>query len=316
MCSSDLSQMEDLIARAKELMLSQANTATSTTTTREGVALELMSLRSQMLTLANSRINSQYVFAGTDNATPPFAGATATATAGGANTGAAVATVSVSDETLLTGDAYQVRFTAPGVFDLVNATTGAIALADMPHVSGQAIAFGGIEITIDDGATPPAAGDVFDIATALPGAYSGNGGEMRVEIEANNFLALNISGNRLFQGEGLPGGVNLFEVFNHAIHTLRTDDTDELDAALNQFDTAKVQVSEFRSAMGARQNMLSTTESRIRSRILDLNTERSFLEDIDLIEAATEFNRRETSYKATLSVTSRIGQVSLLDFLR
>ena len=50
--------------------------------------------------------------------------------------------------------------------------------------------------------------------------------------------------------------------------------------------------------------------------ILEFETVRTLLEDVDLADAATDFSRLETAYRAALSVTSQVGQVSLLDFLR
>jgi flagellar hook-associated protein 3 FlgL len=83
---------------------------------------------------------------------------------------------------------------------------------------------------------------------------------------------------------------------------------DELDAALDQ-------VNRIVGRLGARSNRLETDASKIDSLRVVVERERSLLEDADLIEVITELQSRESTFQATLSVTARIIQPTLLDFL-
>jgi len=310
-----LSQCEDLLSRAKELMVSQANTATATSSTREAVAIELVSLRSQLLAIANSRIGANYAFAGTADGQMPFTPMSAAA-APPSYAGRASATTQILDEKAVTGDAYRITFTAPGTYDVTDVTKGVTLASGAAYASGGDIEFDGLLVKITDAPGAPVAGDTYDVTVTMPGQYLGNSNERKVEIERNSYVPTNTPGDRIFLGAGLAGGINVFNVFNGAINALRNNDASGIDATLDQFDNSHRQISGQRSVVGARQNLFDTTNTRLKSQGLEFETQRTLLEDADLADASTEFNKRETAYQAALSVTSRIGQISLLDFLK
>ena len=84
--------------------------------------------------------------------------------------------------------------------------------------------------------------------------------------------------------------------------------TDALDAAINQ-------VLRSRTIGGATLNRLTKTEEQLSSVRLAVETRRSGIEDLDIIAAATELASLENTYQASLAVTARVLQPSLLNFL-
>ncbi len=96
------------------------------------------------------------------------------------NTGGAVITggvPSVYDNTALTLDDYEIRFTAGGTFEIYNVTDGTQVMdaringgvdntGSFSYASGTTIQFEGIEVVVTDGtAGGPAAGDVFNVSS-------------------------------------------------------------------------------------------------------------------------------------------------------
>ncbi|MDX1763397.1 MAG: flagellar hook-associated protein FlgK [bacterium] len=83
-----------------------------------------------------------------------------------ANTGgAAIGSGTVTDPAQLTADDYEIRFTAPASYDVVNITTGAAVVTGEAYSSGTAIAtVPGISFAISDGGSGPAAGDRFTVS--------------------------------------------------------------------------------------------------------------------------------------------------------
>lgn len=318
---SALGQIEELLSRARELMISQANSATTTPATREAVAVELISIRSQLVTIANSRMGARYIFAGTLDNAPPFTATSVTGTAGGANAGAATVTAEVIDETLLTGDDYRIVFTAPGVYDVLNVTSGVPVATNQAYVSGSDIVFEGVRAIIADGPGPPPppvepqVGDTFDVAYHAPGQYLGNSNDLEIEYERGNYSPISLTGDRVFQGAGLAAGVNLFATINDAIDALRADDIVAIDTSLDRFDAASKQISEHRALVGAWENLFDTARTRQHKQLTDLDVLRSRLEDVDLADVATEYTQKETAMQAILSIGSRVARLSLLDFL-
>jgi flagellin-like hook-associated protein FlgL len=67
-----LGQAHDLIVRAKELLLKEANEVASTAATREATRVEIAILVSELAQVANTRFNNQYIYSGFQSDAPAF----------------------------------------------------------------------------------------------------------------------------------------------------------------------------------------------------------------------------------------------------
>ncbi|MBN1866237.1 hypothetical protein JW916_02985 [Candidatus Sumerlaeota bacterium] len=309
-----------VLKRTKELLLGEANSATSTDATREAARIEIVSLASQLVAISNLQYGDRFLFAGYADDTEPFLDTFVTATPGAGNTGGAAVTYqAVADPSLVTGDDYQIRFVAPAgppwTYEVWDTTTGVPVSTGNTYVPGGDIQFDGIIVRIDDTGGPPAVGDVFDVTTTPAGTYVGDSGSIRIEVEQDVWREINFTGDRVFQGAGLPGGVNLFDLFERANTALRNNDQVEINNLLGEFDQATEQTAAIQSIAGSRENLLSQTSDRLLDVQTNLKTLLSELRDVDITDAITEMNRRENAYQAVLSASAKIVQPSLLDFL-
>lgn len=315
-----LGQAEELIVRVKELLLTEANEVSSTPETREAARVEIATILSQLVQISNTRFDGKYIYSGFAVNQAAFADATAAAVPGGGNAGTATVTgATVVDTSQVVYDDFQIVFTAPGVYDVVNTTSGATVVSGASYVSGDPIQFNGLEIRITDGASPPAApqtGDTFDVTITAPGTYQGDGGQQRIEVQAGTTVQQNLTGESVFQGVGLPGGVDIFAIVNQVNDALRTNDRGSINALLDGLDTARQQIDSQRAIAGSRQNMIQNVLERQRDILLGLETVRSEIEDADLVEALTRLTQRQTAYEASLAAAGAISELSLLDFLR
>ncbi|NUP88838.1 MAG: flagellar hook-associated protein FlgK [Candidatus Sumerlaeia bacterium] len=82
----------------------------------------------------------------------------------------------IVDQSLLTFQDYEVRFTSATTYDLVNTTTGAALATGATYTPGSAIVFDGISITLDNLAGPPLAGDVVRV-----NSYTGASGSLTLD---------------------------------------------------------------------------------------------------------------------------------------
>lgn len=73
-----------------------------------------------------------------------------------------------------------VEFTAPGVYDVRDETTGATLAAGLSYSSGGNIRFNGVTFQISNGGSGPAAGDVFYVDKKVTGADAANTGGARI----------------------------------------------------------------------------------------------------------------------------------------
>jgi flagellar hook-associated protein 3 FlgL len=311
-----MGQVHDLIQRSKELLLREANAVTSTGATRESARIEIAIITTQMVQVANSRFDGQYLFSGFASNTPAFADAGVQVAPSAIGARAAVTTQAVVDSTRTTYHDYQIQFTAPGVFDVVDTTNSVVIQSAQTYASGGSIRFDGLEIVLTDSPGAPTTGDVYTITTTPPGIYQGDGQSQEVEIQADTRIQQNVPGDRIFQGVGLTGGANIFDTLTQINSALDSNDRAAISSLLDDLDTARTQISNERANVGARTNLIASVKERQEDIQTSLRILRSNLEDIDLTDAITALNREQNTYEATLSAASRIVQPSLLDFLR
>jgi flagellar hook-associated protein 3 FlgL len=71
-----------------------------------------------------------------------------------------------------------------------------------------------------------------------------------------------------------------------------------------------------RAQIGARANRLEQAQSSQEALQTSDKALLSQLEDADMASAITELTKRQTTYQATLAVTAKVIQTSLIDYLR
>ena len=85
---------------------------------------------------------------------------------------------------------------------------------------------------------------------------------------------------------------------------------------LTAIDNALQTLMSARSEIGAKTNRLEAAQGRQELLQVNLQDLRSKSEDADLTDAVSKFSVQETVYKASLEVSGRAIQPSLLDYLR
>jgi len=83
----------------------------------------------------------------------------------GANTGGADVSAAIFDTSALTLDDYEVVFTAPGQFDLLNTTQGTTVSTGNAYTSGMTLDVDGVRLTLADATGGPQAGDRYLVST-------------------------------------------------------------------------------------------------------------------------------------------------------
>jgi flagellar hook-associated protein 3 FlgL len=164
-------------------------------------------------------------------------------------------------------------------------------------------------------------GDFSDPAPIV--AYGGDSGAIFAAIDSGGAqVQVNVTARELFlgstDGDDVADGdfVNVFSLLQD-FHNRLLDPVanGEPGAVLDDVDAALSQVSQMRSRIGGRANRLTAAEEQLSAVRTALERERSGLEDVDIVEAITELQQRETAYQTSIAVTARVLQPSLLDFL-
>jgi len=183
-------------------------------------------------------------------------------------------------------------------------------LSGQTYVSGSAITFDGIQLTISDGTAPPTAGDLFHVVSQS--RYAGDSTIQDIEVADGEVISTSIPGHEVFSGPN----VNVFEAVQHLLAALRGNFRSGVEESLGDLDHALSQVSAAQAEVGALANRLEATSSALEdAKVLATNTLSSFA-DIDLARTISDLTLQEYAIQAAGETLGRIFENSLLKHLR
>lgn len=315
----------DVMQRVRELVV-QAGNAVYDDTQRLSLGEEIRSLRQQLLGIANRSDGAGgFLFAGQGASMPPFvdgaSGIEFKGTAGAmlaaadellplsvdgqatwlqSPTGNGVFETSfsgtntapelwidvgqVTDPGALTGDGYTLAFVAAGTeFDVqITRNSTPPVTTTQPYVSGQAIEFDGLAVTVTG--TPVPGDDEFILAPS--------------ERTLSPFDVLDELATQLVS----PGRTS-------------AQQTQTVQFGLRDIDATLGTLVAVRSRLGGVLERTESISGRLDSQKLAAQTERSEAEDLDMVEAVSEFQNRQTSYDAALKAYSMVQRLSLFEYI-
>jgi flagellar hook-associated protein 3 FlgL len=190
---------------------------------------------------------------------------------------------SVIDPTLLTGDAYSVVIggAPPAVTYSVLRNGAPTAATNLPFVPDQAIQFGGMAVTIRGA---PAGGDRFELAPSA------------------NDLSLFDTLDRI--------ALRLQDAQASSAQT-----TQAVQHGLRDVDALAASLQSQRAQAGASLNRIDAVENRLADIKLAAQTDRSLAEDLDMVQAISDFQNKQTGYDAALKTYSLVQRMSLFQYL-
>ncbi|MEF7613077.1 flagellar hook-associated protein FlgL [Aquincola sp. MAHUQ-54] len=317
---SALGDATELLQQAREGIVASGNGSYSDAE-RSALAEKLKEIRTQLFSVANRSDGAgSYLFAGQGASQPPFldtaAGVQFRGASGQINVGSdealpltingadawlsapsgngvfetrATSTTTawidagqVTDPSQLTGGSYDVQFSVAGgttTYEVRDA--GGTLVASGPYAQGKAIEVDGISFTVGGS---PAAGDRFDI---VPSTRS----------------------------------LSVFGVLDRTIAELTTPHrtgaqvTQSAQTALRDIDAVAGSLQALRASAGESLNRADAVEGRVSALKLYGETERSNAEDLDLVQAISDFQNQQTGYSASLQTYSSVQRLSLFQYI-
>ena len=197
------------------------------------------------------------------------------------STGTAVlAPAQVFDGSVYVPGPFEIRFTAPGVYDVFDVTAGVNIVTGAIYTDSENIDFQGIRTSITGA---PAAGDVF-----------------RIEPGRNKsiFESVSVLTDTLRGAVSEPQKQANFAEF------------------LTDLDTFQDRVLDVRTAIGGRLNALDGQKEINEATIVVTQSTLSSIRDTDLAEAISQLTLEQTTLDAAQAVFARISSSSLFNFLR
>lgn len=175
---------------------------------------------------------------------------------------------------------YEIRFTAPGVYDVFDVAGGVNIVTGATYSPGQSIDFQGVRTSITGA---PAAGDVFTVGA----------GRFQDVFQTVSDLAETLRGAPSDAARAAGIGQSLAD----------------LDAAL------EVSLNT-RTTIGGRLNALDSQREQNDAQLLVTRSTLSTLRDTDLAEAISQLTLEQTTLDAAQAVFARITSSSLFNFLK
>ena len=318
--SSIIGQMGSCISQAR-VSITQIASGVYDQDGRNRAAEAINSTLEQLVQLANTKHNDQYLFGGGQNDTAPFAvernngEITAVTYQGSYETRSVNVASGISSSAFYVGqDMFQSDSRGEPVF---LGDTGATAGTGTSSVTGDVwltVAFDGTEyqLSIDDGATftPVSAGP----ADNLPVTDSRTGKVLYVDTTGIN-------------GEGVelvrvPGTYDIFGALITVRDMLRND-RNLSDAQIQQLRNASIGsleeiqnlLAQKQTSVGLRIGFLDGIKSSIEDVKFNTEDETTRLEEADIAQVAIDLSRYEALYQMSLAVAGKLMSLSLLDFI-
>ena len=142
-----------------------------------------------------------------------------------------------------------------------------------------------------------------------------DGSTVERRISPNTTIRADANGAAIFGRDNTDGkGDSVFGLLKTIADTLRSGG--DVAAHIGDMDMALNTVINGRSEVGARHAQLLRAQDANANAVVDLENQRSGIEDLDLSKAFLDVKTQELSYQAALSVTAKALQPTLMDFLR
>lgn len=145
--------------------------------------------------------------------------------------------------------------------------------------------------------------------------FNGDNNRLSREISPNVTMDINVSGDELMNPSN--GSDGLGKTLTSILSALENNNTDELsNNLLKDLDKNLDNIIRLRAKMGATANRLESAKNKNELDTLKVTELLSKTEDIDMAEKIMEYKVLESVYDASLNITGKVIQPSLLDFLR
>ncbi len=142
--------------------------------------------------------------------------------------------------------------------------------------------------------------------------WAGDNTEIAVDIDIAVQLTVTKDGERTFQP---AGGEDAFSVLGELRDALLANDQGRLEAVLPRIQEVREYLNGIRTEVGAADAQADLWEQRLAIQNEELMKQLSLTENVDSIEVYTNLVQQESALNASLQVTSRLLQPSLMDFL-
>lgn len=150
-------------------------------------------------------------------------------------------------------------------------------------------------------------------AGGVVSAYQGNTATMSVDIGQGRQLQMTFDGSSIAKGSD-PSDV--FTVLSNLVTAVNAGDAVGMSTGLDALGRALDRTTLAQSQVGASLKTLDDARAALSAQQLDTKALLSKTEDANMASAITQMSQADTAYRAALGAFSKVGSVSLMDYLK
>jgi flagellin-like hook-associated protein FlgL len=338
---STLGSVVTALDKAQTDVLNGANASAVGATSDEALSQEVLSIKQEILGLADTTYNNRPIFSGTYGTSPyPLAAAGASLTTAGALAGSTTITTGTNDTlTYDLGGSAESLTVAPGTYTpaqlaaaVQTASGGNLAASLSPggelvltatsQGSGSTLQVTGGDAASALGfsATPTstASGSVGDPASSsynpsVAYNYSGSTTPVTRVVAPSQKLDVSVTGDTVF-GSGTS---SIFALLDTISQDLANGNTSALSGTdLSQLQSALNTVTQAQGTTGALGAALAQDATQTTNKVSAIQEQVANISDAKEDQVISELDLAQVSYQAALETTAKIIQPSLVDFLQ
>ena len=322
LAEGSLGDAGELMQQIREALVAGGN-ASYTDKERQGLADKLAGLRQQLLVVANRTDgNGTYLFGGQGGAAAPFLDSSSGVQYRGVSGQIATATPEVLPLAVDGAAAWLGAPSGNGVFETrpADTNTGSASI-DSGRVTDPSAITGAnysVQFSVSGGAT---AYTVLKdgVAMGAPQAYQGG---KAIEVDGMSFTVSGTpaDGDRFDSVPSTPS-LSIFDTLDRVVGELRTpmrnagEITQGISRGIRDVDQSMGALGALRSRLGELLNLADGAESRNADLKLNAQTERSNAEDLDMVQAISDFQSQQSGYDAALKTYSMVQRMSLFQYI-
>lgn len=281
-----LGELTEILVRAKDLAISQANDASGNEESRLVTAAEVEQIYNQSVQIGNRKLGERFIFGGQKTQSMPFSQS-------GDYMGNDL------DMKIQTNKDAFVAMNLPGSKVFLGRGLGGDGIVRQSYEAPRDVeSLKDYQENIHFDQKDSEAYEQQRIETRGPASV----GSSKMSDNADP-----VSGD---------AGVNIFKTLKGLEISMRTNDKAGIQDALDTLDQAISQVVLARSEVGSRSMAVGNTAETLQKAIVDNKITASNLEDADAFQVISDINKTDSTLRATLETSGKLIQPSLLDFLR
>ena len=153
----------------------------------------------------------------------------------------------------------------------------------------------------------------FTMTGSVISAYQGSSQEVEVDLDQTHVATIGIDGSQISRGSA---AADIFGVLDNAMAAALAGDSAALGQALKDVEDAFDRATLVQTRVGTTLASMDSLQGALSDRRLAARSRISKIENVDLASAITGMTQADAAYRASLSATSRLTQLSLMDYLK